>query len=173
MNNPFARTSPLPLHFSSDLRAAFKTLHLHGERKLEKCQLSGLFASLICRGNICSDLKQRRTKIGGSPRADFFLLFCIYVYMYPSLPSVYIHRALLSNRASPPRVHDIQNSQSLFALLLRVHRAAKYLSRRLYVFFFISYYISLLFRESESNSFFCNKNRKKKCHVNALHYISY
>ena len=40
-------------------------------------------------------------------------------------------------------------------------------------FFFISYYISLLFRESESDSFFRNKNRKKKCHVNALHYISY
>lgn len=148
MNNPFARISPLPPHFSSDLRAAFKTLHLHGERKLEKCQLSGLFASLICRGNICSDLKQRRTKIGGSPRADFFLLFCIYVYMYPSLPSVYIHRALLSNRASPPRVRDIQNSQSLFALLLRVHRAAKYLSRRLYVFFFhILLYLSAFPRE--------------------------
>lgn len=103
------------------------------------------------------DLKQRRTKIGRR-----FLSPVIP----SSLPSVYTHRALLSNRASF-LVSTIFKARNLSALLLRVHRAAKYLSRRLYFFPYLLYLPAFL---REWIRFFF-QNRKKKCHVSGLRYI--
>lgn len=114
--------------------------------------------------NIAAILKQRRTKIG-SPRADFFLL------LYPSPSRIYTHRALLSNRDSLPRFSCPRYSKLAISLRITSPRASnREILISTTIFFHTYYYISLLFRESESGSFL-RENRKKKSRVNTLHYI--
>lgn len=96
-----------------------------------------------------------------------FLSLC---YIPP--PPVYIHTEPSFQIETPclvSRVHDIQS----LAISLRI-TSPRASNREILIsttiFFHTYYYISLLFRESESGSFL-RKNRKKKSRVNTSHYI--